>query len=150
MSIKVAGMLDLVRTMSFRTGARGVLYLPNGRSVHTLEDNAIPAGTYFVRPDDTGTFRHFVVEALIGSRVAVPPLVDEVGQALTDPRIDIEWHPGPATGVTTLRHTAGCMCPGVETAAAGVTDGGRAMAIIREALGRDLPDPPSWVVRIRG
>lgn len=150
MSLKVAGMIDLVRTKPFRTGSFGVLYLPNGRSVHTLEDLPIPLGVYFLRPDDTGRFRHYVVETLIGSRVAVPPLLDDRGNVLRSQRDAVEMHPGPAEGVTTLLHTDGCMCPGMETTAVGVTDGAIAMGIVRESLGRDRPDPPSWVLRISG
>ena len=63
-------ILQLVRTQKFLTGARGVFYLPDGSSVHTLEDKPIEAGTYFLRPDDTGRFRNWVIEKFQDSRGA--------------------------------------------------------------------------------
>lgn len=141
----VAGILRLCRTERLQTGVRGVLYLPAGRSVHTLEDDAIPPGAYFMRPDLTGKHTHWVIERVLGSRVAVPAVLADDGREVSPPRTSIEWHPG-----ATLRDSRGCAMPGLATSAAGLVDSREALGLMRELLRRDHPKPPTWVLEIRG
>lgn len=144
MGIEVAGILTLCRTAQLQTGVRGVLYLPGGRSVHTLEDDPIPTGVYFMRPDLTGKHTHWVIERVPGSRVAVPAVIDDQGREVAPARTSVEWHPG-----TTLKHSLGCAMPGLGTAPHGLVDSGLALEAMREALHRDDPNPPAWVLEIR-
>jgi hypothetical protein len=142
--IEVAGILTLCRTAQLQTGVRGVLYLPGGRSVHTLEDDPIPPGVYFMRPDQTGRHTHFVVERVPGSRVAVPAVIDDQGREVAPARTSVEWHLG-----NSLRDSRGCAMPGLATTPHGLVDSGTAMEVMRAALHRDDPNPPAWVLEIR-
>lgn len=126
-----SSMLHLVRTRPFQTGARGVLYLPDGSSVHTLEDLPIPAGTYFMRPDDTGRHRNWVIESIFGS------------QSASEVRVDVEFHAGNG-----LVDSDACVLPGMETSLTGVLDSTRALNHMRFALDRDVPNPKTWILVI--
>lgn len=124
-------IVPLIRTQRFETGVRGVLYLPWGDSVHTLEDDPIEAGTYFLRPDDTGRFKNWVIETILESRFA--------GNA----RWDVEMHAG-----NTLKDSAACILPGLETSTVGVRHSRLAIDKMRSALERDTPQPKTWVMEI--
>lgn len=126
-----SSIVHLVRTMRFETGVRGVFYLPNGSSVHTLEDCPIEAGTYFLRPDNNGRFTNWVVEAVLGSRSA------------GNKRYDVEVHAG-----NTLEDTDACVVPGLETSKTGVVHSRLAIRKMRTALERDIPNPKTWILVI--
>lgn len=124
-------IVRLVRTERFRSGVRGVLYLPDGSSLHTLEDKPIAPGSYFLRPDETGRFRNWVIEDVLESRSA--------GYN----RTDIEMHVG-----TILADTAGCPLLGCRTTAIGIGGSRNAIKIARVVLERDDKNPPIWVLNI--
>lgn len=126
-----SSIVHLVRTERFKTGVRGVLYLPDGLAVHTLEDTPIQAGTYFLRPDNTGRFKNWVVEEVLESR------------AVGNNRWDVELHAG-----NTLEDTDACILPGLETSTVGVVRSRRAIEVMRLSLERDVPEPKTWVLVI--
>ena len=125
-----AEILKLVRTMKFGTGARGVFYLPDGSSVHTLENDPIPAGTYFMRPDITGKHKHWVIESELESRTAAG-------------RTNVEIHAG-----NRLRDSEACILPGVRTVALGVSLSVAALNKMREDLRRNTENSPTWILEI--
>ncbi len=135
--------IRLCRTMPFGTGSRGVLYLPHGHSVHTIEDDPIPRGTYFLTPDNTGKFMNWVIEYKVGTRTAVPPLRDDKDLIVSPGRVAIEVHKG-----NTLRDTDGCICPGMRTTATGVMESGVALSKMRSLLRRSEDEPPVWVLEV--
>ena len=124
-------IVRLVRTQRFRYGVRGVFYLPDGRSLHTLEATLIEQGSYFLNPDETGRFRNWVIESVLGSRSAGYD------------RKDIEIHAG-----NTLVDTAGCILLGLETTATGIAGSRDAIKIARTVLERNDENPPIWVLNI--
>lgn len=124
-------IVRLVRTERFRSGVRGIMYLPDGSSLHTLEDNPIPSGSYFLNPDETGRFRNWVIEDALGSRSA------------SYDRMNVEIHVG-----TVLADTAGCPLLGCRTTAIGIRDSRDAIKIARGALERDDENPPIWILNI--
>ena len=124
-------IVRLVRTERFRSGVRGVLYLPGGTSLHTLEDVSIAPGSYFLNPDETGRFRNWVIEDVLENR--------SVGHN----RMNVEIHAG-----NVLADTAGCILLGCATTANGIGNSGVAIDIAREVLERDDEDPPIWVLNI--
>ena len=123
-------IVRIVRTERFRSGVRGVLYLPNGSSLHTLEDARIPPGSYFLNPDKAGRFRNWVIE-------------DTLGNGSVGTRMSIEIHAG-----NILADTAGCILLGCATTTIGIGSSRDAIAIARDALERDDEDPPIWVLNI--
>ncbi len=129
----------VARTVLLGSGVRSVWYLPDDTTVHAIEDDPIPPGTYFLRPDETGKYRHWVIECVLGTRVAVPARGDRL------PRKHVEVHSG-----TLLEHTDACTCPGLRITANGVDDSPEALAHMRDALKRGEDDPPIWVLDIRG
>ncbi len=131
-------IIHAVRTTLLDSGVRSVWYLPGGRSVHAIEDNPILPGTYFLRPDMTGRFQNWVIEATLGSRIATP----DYGR-LTPMRINVEVHIG-----NIMADTAGCTCPGMDTTANGVSSSRSALTLMRKLLRRDNADPPVWVLEI--
>ena len=124
-------IVRLVRTERFQSGVRGVLYLPNGASLHTLEDNPIPPGSYFLNPDETGKFRNWVIERTLGSRVA------------SDRRRHVEIHRG-----NTLEDTEGCILLGCDTSEIGILKSRDALHIARRHLDRDIEDVRIWILNI--
>ncbi len=124
-------IVRLVRTERFRTGARGVLCLPNGASIHTLEDKPIAPGSYFLNPDKTGRFQNWVIEYVLGSRSA------------GNGRTSIEIHGG-----SLLSHSAGCILPGLGTTREGLLDSSEALKYMREILERNDDDPKIWLLNI--
>lgn len=126
-----SSILHLRRTTRFQTGVRGVFYLPDGSSVHTLEDDPIEAGTYFLSPDDTGRFRNWVVEDILESR--------SVGNS----RDNVEIHIG-----NTLHDTVGCILPGRGTSVIGVSDSRGALDRMRRVLEREAENPKTWILVI--
>lgn len=124
-------IVRLVRTERFRSGVRGVLYIPDGGSLHTLEDVSIAPGSYFMNPDETGRFRHWVIEDSLGSR------------SIRHDRTNVEIHTG-----NVLSDTAGCVLLGRTTTAIGIGDSRDAIQIARAALERDDENPPIWVLNI--
>lgn len=135
--------IRLHRTERLGTGSRGVLYLPDGSSLHTIEDFPIPTGTYFMTPDSSGKHTNWVIEYEVGTFCAEPAVLDDDGQLVHAPRMAIEVHVG-----NTLRSTEGCICPGIATNTHGVAHSRDAIAIMRSVLKRDDPDPPIWVLEI--
>lgn len=133
-----AEIIRAVRTTLLDSGVRSVWYLPGGRSVHAIEDSPILPGTYFLRPDMTGRFQNWVIESILGSRIATL----EYGP-LTPARTNVEVHVG-----NTLADTEGCTCPGMETSANGVTSSRAALTLMRKLLNRDTKNPPVWVLEI--
>lgn len=131
-------IIRAVRTILLDSGVRSVWYLPGGKSIHAIEDNPILPGTYFLRPDQTGRFRNWVIESMLGSRIATP----EYGR-LTPARTDVEVHVG-----NTLADTEGCTCPGLETSLDGVKHSRRAIKLMRDILRRDEKNPPVWILEI--
>ncbi len=124
--------LKLVRTVRFGAdGARGILYLPDGNSIHTLEDFPIPPGAYFLNPDRTGKHRNWIVESVLGSRAATPY------------RVDVEIHAG-----NTLVDSAGCILPGFATNRQGVINSKNALEYLIDLLERDVEEPKIWVLNI--
>lgn len=121
-------IVRLVRTLRKETGVRGVLYLPDGDSVHTLEDNPIESGTYFLSPDHSGKHRNWVIERILGSRIA------------NDDRVDVEVHAG-----NLLSDSDACILPGLGTSAAGVLSSKLAIQKMRKVLERDASSPKTWV-----
>ena len=124
-------IVRLVRTERFRSGVRGVLYLPDGSSLHTLEDASIAPGSYFLNPDETGRFRHWVIEDALGNRSA------------GHDRINVEIHAG-----NILADTAGCILLGCATKPTGIGDSRIAIDIARAILERDYENPPIWILNI--
>lgn len=124
-------ILQLVRTQPFRTGVRGVLYLPNGSSVHTLEDKPIAPGVYFLNPDETGKHKNWVIEKELGSRSA------------GNGRVDVEVHAG-----NTLRDSDACTLYGLETTKHGIAHSRDAIKLAREHLDRNDDDPRIWILQI--
>ena len=123
--------LQLVRTMRFRSGVRGILYLPDGSGIHTLEDEPIPPGAYFMNPDETGKHRNWVIETVMGSR------------AITGGRVSLEIHAG-----NDLRDSKGCILPGLRSNRHGVADSISALNRMRDVLDRNDEDPRVWVLHI--
>ena len=138
-------VLRMHRTFAIDTGVRSVLALPGGATVHVLEDWPIAPGVYFMRPDFTGRHRHWVVEHRIGTREAMPSIVNDSGIELEPARHAIEWHGGNHLGASD-----GCMLPGMSTDVRGVVDSQGALALMRDVLRRDVPDPPVHVLHIIG
>lgn len=135
--------LRLHRTERLGTGSRGVWYLPDGSSVHTIEDMPIEKGTYFLTPDDSGRHTNWVIEYEVGTHCATPAVLDDQGQLVCAPRQAIEVHIG-----NDLRDTEGCICPGIATTRNGVAHSRDAIGILRAVLKRDTPNPPTWVLEI--
>lgn len=133
-----SSILYLVRTRRFQTGARGVLYLPDGSSVHTLEDKPIEAGAYFLRPDNTGRFKHWVIESVLEGRVAGGDWSKPHGK-----RYDVEVHAG-----NRIEESDACILPGLETSNVGVVHSRRAITQMRTALERDVANPKTWILVI--
>jgi len=124
-------IVRLVRTQRFRSGVRGVLYLPDGSSLHTLEDVSIAPGSYFLNPDETGKYKNWVIEDALGGRSA------------SHDRTNVEIHIG-----NTLADTAGCVLLGCATTAIGIGSSGDAVRIARTVLERNSENPPIWVLNI--
>lgn len=124
-------IVRLVRTERFQSGVRGVLYLPTGISLHTLESHSIAPGSYFLNPDDTGRFRNWIIENDLGTRSA------------SHDRKDVEIHEGNA-----LYDTAGCILLGCGTTKHGIGRSRDAIDMARAALERNDEDPPIWVLNI--
>jgi hypothetical protein len=131
-------IITVVRTLPILTGVRSVWYLPDGSSVHAIEDDPIEPGTYFLTPDDTGRFKNWVIEKIAGSRMAVP-----MRGSLVPARKHVEVHVG-----NTLDDTVGCTCPGMFSTAEGVGASRTAIKQMRKVLERDAEDPPIWVLEI--
>jgi len=131
-------IVKMVRTHPLDSGVRSVIYLPNGESVHAIENDPIEPGAYFLRPDETGRFKNWVIECHLGSRIAIPRRSN-----LIDPRTDVEVHAG-----NTMSDTWGCTCPGLKTSSKGVVDSRAAIDKMRRVLERDHEDPPVWVLEI--
>jgi len=133
-------IIQVVRTIALEpSGVRSVWYLPDGSSVHAIEDNPIAPGVYFLRPDETGKFRNWVIEDEDGTR-----------RGGRNPhtgahRWDVEVHVG-----NKLENTDGCTCPGLFATADGVGYSRKALRHMRQVLQRDDEDPPIWVLNIRG
>lgn len=127
----------LCRTLRFSTGCRGVLYLPDGSAVHTIEDDPIPPGRYVMRPDDTGDYQNWVVERVAGSRIAAHEERDYLGHTHRPARTDVEFHVG-----NTLSDTSGCILPGQQCIAAGVGASSMALEHMLRVLDRHR-DPPA-------
>lgn len=136
-------ILRVERGERLATGVREVWYMPDGTLIPAIVDKPIPPGTYFLRPDDTGRWRHWVFERELGSRVAVPAQFGDGGVVVVPPRTDVEVHPGED-----LDDTEGCVCPGLRITPSGVTDTVDAIALMRLHLRRDAPDPPIWILEI--
>ena len=125
------------RTYNSEAGAdvaRG--YLQAGPIVlATLETDPIDPGTYFVRPDDTGRFNHFVIESVLASRAT------DCG------RCDVEIHAG-----NTPADSAGCLLVGYRTHDDlwRLDRSKQALDQLRAALGRDDENPPIWILHIHG
>lgn len=145
MSAGVQGELRLFRTEPLGTGVRGVLYLPNGTAMHTLEDLPIPPGRYFLTPDDTGDHRNWVIERAYGSRVACDAVVDHMGGVIAPARTNVEVHAG-----NTLADSTGCLMVGWQCSRTGVLQSQPALAAMRGALGRDAERPALWVMEVLG
>ena len=124
-------IVRLVRTARFRSGVRGVLCLPDGSSLHTLEDAQIPPGSYFLNPDETGRIRNWVIEDVLGTRSA------------GHDRMNVEIHVG-----NVLADTAGCILLGCATSAIGIEGSRDAIKIARTVLERNDEIPPIWVLNI--
>lgn len=139
----VGGKVWVLRTERMGTGMRSIWVLPGGSWLHAIEDRPIPAGRYFLVPDDTGRFRNWVIEKAAASRCAAPAVLDCFGRVEREARRDIEVHVG-----NTMDDTHGCFCLGMETAPFGVAHSAAAIAHAREVLRRDDPDPPDWTLEI--
>lgn len=139
----VSGKVWVLRTERMGSGMRSLWVLPGGVWVHAIEDRPIPAGRYFLSPDDTGTHRNWVIEKAAGSRCAAPAILDCFGKIAEPARTDVEVHIG-----NTLDDTSGCFCLGMETAPFGVAHSAAAIALAREILGRDDPRPHDWTLEI--
>ena len=126
----LGGITRLIRTVPLGTGVRGIWYLPDSQVVHTLEDEPIPSGVYFLSPDDTGRFKNWVIEEEPGTR--------RIGD-----RTSCEVHPG-----NDLSASEGCVLPGMRTTWDGVAQSREALSLLRRALGRDRPDAPTWVIEV--
>ncbi len=124
-------IVTIIRTLRYKTGVRGVGYLPDGSSVHTLEDNPIPAGAYFLRPDDTGKHRNWVIESTLNTR------------RIACGRKDVEIHAG-----NILADSAGCILPGMGTLATGIRTSRSAVLQMALALDRNIENPPTWFLNI--
>lgn len=131
-------VVRVVRTEPLESGVRSVWYLPDGSSVHAIEDDPIEPGAYFLRPDDTGRFRNWVIERVLNTREAVP----QRGEHLPA-RVDVEVHIG-----NVLDDTEACTCPGMTTWDRGVHSSRIAINHMRKVLQRDVPDPPVWFLHI--
>lgn len=137
-------IIQVVRTVPVtddngRTGMRSIWYLPDGPAIHAIERDAIPLGTYFLRPDFTGRFQNWVIECFLTSRIAVfsgPQIVS---------RRDVEVHIG-----NRLKDTEGCIIPGTDIGSGAVWNSRDALNIMRESLLRDTSDPPTWIIEIIG
>lgn len=128
--------LRLIRTVPHYSGVRGILYLPDGSSVHTLEDKPISPGAYFLNPDNTGKHRNWVVETILGSRSVIGG------------RVNIEIHAG-----NFLRDSEGCILVGELTSSDGIVRSRDALRRMRAILDRDSvsgEDPRVWMLDIRG
>jgi len=124
-------IVRLVRTERFHSGVRGVLYLPDGSSLHTLEVARIFSGSYFLNPDETGRIQNWVIEDVLG------------GRSVGHDRTDVEIHAG-----NVLADSAGCILLGLTTTANGIGKSRAAIHIARVALERDAEIPPIWVLNI--
>ena len=135
--------LFLVRTLSLGTGVRGVFYLPSGVALHTLEDKPVPAGVYFLTPDNTGRHKNWVIERRQGTRVAADAVLDHMGGVISEARTDVEIHVG-----NTLFDTTGCVLLGLSTNRLGVGQSIPAVALARTVLGRDSREPRVLTIEI--
>lgn len=133
-------VIQVVRTIALgSSGVRSVWYLPDGTSVHAIEDDPIAPGVYFLRPDDTGKYRNWVIEDELHTGRA--------GRS-SSPR-GHRWHVEVHAG-NTLEDTDACTCPGQFVTPDGVGYSRTALNHMREVLGRNDADPPTWVLNIRG
>jgi len=137
-----AGDVFLIRT-SRGEGVRGRFVLPDGTWLHTLEDRPIPPGRYWLAPDDTGRFRHWVVERAAGSRCAVPATLDCFGNIASSARDHVEIHAG-----NTVDDSRGCILLGMERSPAGLIRSVEAIEYARRALGREKEHPPCYGLTI--
>ncbi len=127
-------IIQVVRTVPLEEdGIRSVWYLPGGITLHAIENHPIDPETYFLRPDETGKHRNWVIESEMGTR------------RTADGRSNIEVHSG-----NTLANSLGCPCPGLDTYSPGVLRSSEAISRMRKILERDEPNPPMWVIRISG
>jgi hypothetical protein len=140
----VGSIVRMHRTFPLHTGVRSVLVLPSGYTIHVLEDDPIPAGVYFMRPDFTGTHRHWVIECVLGSRIAVPAVINDQQVEVSPARSAVEVHSG-----NTLIHSDACLLPGLRTTLTGVADSKPALTRMRDELKRDEQVPPVHVLDIR-
>lgn len=131
-------IIKAVRTIPLGTGVRSVWYLPDGSALHVIEDDPIEPGTYFMRPDDTGKDKIWVVEEKLYTDRATPSRGSGAPM-----RFNIKIHVG-----NTMRETQGGMCPGLATIPEGVSNSAAAIDFLCGLLDRDHADPPIWVLQI--
>lgn len=142
--MSVGGKVWVIRTDRLgETGVRSIWVLPGGTWLHAIEDKPIPPDRYFLRPDDTGRHRNWVIEREFMSRCAAPAILDCYGKTEVAARTDVEVHVG-----NTLDDTEGCVCLGMDTSAVGVLSSAPAIALARKALRRDDPAPMVWVLEV--
>lgn len=133
-------VIQVIRTIVLEPGGvRSVWYLPDGSAVHAIEDDPIAPGVYFLRPDDTGRFRNWVIEDELNTGRAGR------NSNSRGHRWYVEVHLG-----NTLTDTDACVCPGLHVNQEGVADSRGALDHMREVLERDTEDPPTWVLNITG